>query len=59
MKVKKGQFWKSKETGKIIRIAGKGTNERHWIIVKMVGGAKSGRHLHEGTINKFYELLES
>lgn len=58
MKVKKGQFWKDKNTGRMIMISGKGTNERHWIIMHENKGRKSSRHLHEGTIQKFYEFYK-
>lgn len=54
--IKKGQVWKDKKTGKLIKITGKGTNEKHWIINRLNSGHSSGRHLHEGTIEKFYDL---
>lgn len=52
--VKKGQIWQEKETGKKIHIIQKSTGNFHWTI-KNLQGKKESRHLHEGTIQKFYD----
>lgn len=47
-KVKRGQFWINKQTGKIVRVMRKATGNRHWTI-------DNGHHIHEGTLIKYYE----
>ena len=49
--VKKGQFWKAKDTGKVIQIMGKSTGNLHW-------STDTGHHIHEGTLQKYYERLK-
>lgn len=48
--IKKGQVWKSKDTGKVVRVLKKSTGNLHWLI-------DNGHHIHEGTLIKFYELI--
>jgi len=49
IKIKKGQFWKSKDSGKVIKITGRKSGNRHWNV-------DTGHKIHEGTLLKFYEL---
>ena len=55
-KVKKNQIWKSKTSGKLLRIVQKATGNRHWTTAG-VGRKNHAHHIHEGTLLKFYELL--
>jgi hypothetical protein len=48
--VKKGQSWRNKATGKVVRVKGKATGNRHWSI-------DNGHHIHEGTLLKYYERV--
>lgn len=50
-KVKRGQSWKNKTTGKIVKVQRQATGNRHWTI-------SNGHHIHEGTLLKYYELLK-
>ncbi len=45
--VKRGQSWKNKTTGKIVKIQRKASGNRHWNI-------DNGHHIHEGTLQKYY-----
>ena len=54
MKIKRGQIWKSKDSGINIEILKKFSGNRHWN-TKKIGGGKSHK-IHEGTLIKFYEL---
>lgn len=54
-KVQKGQLWKSLTNGKIVKVTGKATGNRHWN-VNQIDGAKQTHHIHEGTLTKFYRL---
>lgn len=49
--VKRGQVWKNKVTGKIVVVQRKATGNRHWTI-------SNAHHIHEGTLQKFYELVK-
>jgi len=49
--VKKGQFWKNKGTGKILKIMSKHSGNLHWTT------DNGGHHIHEGTLQKYYELV--
>jgi len=51
-KVKKGQLWKEKVTGKAVKIMAKATGNLHWKL-------DNGHHIHEGTLQKYYELTSS
>lgn len=53
--IKKGQIWKSKDSGVEIEIVSKKSGNRHWN-TKKLNGNKSHK-IHEGTLLKFYELL--
>lgn len=53
--VKIGQVWKDKKTGRLVQINQKATNN-HWAVVRLERARSSGRHLHEGTLQRFYEL---
>lgn len=53
--IKKGQCWKSKDTGKVITITSKKSGNRHWHTTD----GKNSHKIHEGTLIKFYELQES
>lgn len=54
IKVKTGQVWIDKQTGKETVIGNKATGNRHWNTVKV--GARKTHHLHEETLFKFYTL---
>ena len=56
--VKKGQIWADKATGRRIQVVGKATGNFHWLIVHLTKHQKGARHLHEGTIQKLYTLLQ-
>lgn len=49
--IKKGQIWKSKDTGKVVKVLKKATGNLHWVV-------DNGHHIHEGTLIKFYELSQ-
>ena len=49
VKIKKGQQWKSKDSGKVIRITGRKSGNRHWNV-------DNGHKIHEGTLEKYYHL---
>lgn len=53
--VKAGQVWKSK-TGKYLLVVRKATGNFHWT-VKDPNKKRSSHHIHEGTLQKYYELL--
>ena len=55
MKYKKGQLWKSKDTGVVLELINKKSGNKHWN-TKKVGG-KNAHKIHEGTLIKFYELI--
>lgn len=53
-KIKIGQRFKSKDSGKIIEIIKKASGNRHWI-AKQINGNYSHK-IHEGTLAKYYDL---
>jgi hypothetical protein len=57
--IKKNQIWKSKTSNKTIRIVQKWSKSgnKHWV-VEDVNRKNCSHHIHEGTLLKFYELLE-
>lgn len=55
MGIKKGQLWKSKDSGVVLEIIGKKTGNKHWN-TKKLGGGKTHK-IHEGTLQKFYKQL--
>ena len=52
MKIKRGQRWKNKTTGRIVITQRKASGNKHWTI-------NNGHHIHEGTLLKYYELEEN
>lgn len=58
IKVKRGQLWKSKTSNVIIRIIGKWSGNRHWL-VENPRRKNNSHHIHEGTLYKFYELISN
>lgn len=52
VKVKKGQRWIDKQTGRVFTITRKASGNRHW------QGINNGQthQIHEGTLYKFYTL---
>ncbi len=55
--VKKGQIWEDRNTGRRIVIKERSSGNNHWTIVHLRGKGDS-RHLHEGTIQRFYTLVK-
>lgn len=49
MTVKIGQVYKSKDSGKLIKIVRKKSGNKHWT-------THEGHNIHEGTLTKYYEL---
>jgi len=56
-KIKKGQLWKSKDSGIILQICQKWSISRCWV-AKAINRKDAVHHIHEGTLLKFYELIE-
>jgi hypothetical protein len=56
IKIKKGQLWKSKASNVIVRIIGKWSGNKHWLI-ENPQRKNSSHHIHEGTLKKFYNLI--
>jgi hypothetical protein len=52
--VTRGQMWKSKDSKVVLEIVGKATGNRHWTCRS---NNKKSHHIHEGTLQKFYELV--
>ena len=50
MKIRRGQLWKNKATGRVVIVGHKATGNRHWNL-------DNGHHIHEGTLVKFYKPL--
>ena len=48
--VKRGQFWKNRQTGKLVRVMCKWSGNRHWTL-------DNEHHIHEGTLTKYYDLV--
>lgn len=48
--IKRGQLWMNKETKVVVRIMRKATGNLHWTL-------NNGHHIHEGTLQKFYEQI--
>ena len=57
IKIKKGQLWKSIDTKHVVEIVGKATGMRHWITRRFDRKSPKSHHIHEGTLYKFYKLL--
>lgn len=47
--IKRGQVWKSKDSGKVIKIVQKKSGNGHWL-------TDNGHIIHFGTLKKFWEL---
>jgi hypothetical protein len=54
-KINRGQIWKSKTTGIVLKIMSKHGGNRHWSATQLNG--KHSHHIHEGTLHKYYELI--
>ena len=54
--IKKGQLWKSKSSGQVVRITQKWSGNNHWSVINVRNG--KGHHIHEGTLLKFYEPVK-
>jgi len=53
--IKKGQLWKSKQSGIVLKIINKASGNLHWTAVQVNGG--KSHHVHEGTLQKYYQLV--
>ena len=56
-KIKRSQIWKEKNGKKAIQILRKSTGNGHWTIKRIDKKSNLGHRIHEGTLNKFYQLL--
>jgi len=57
IKIKRGQIWKSKDSGLIIKICQKWRGNKYWC-VKAINRKDTTHHIHEGTLIKYYEIME-
>ena len=57
MKVKKGQVWKSKDGGFMIKITGRQTGNGHWNTARVGGSRRTSHKVFDKTLFKFYELM--
>lgn len=55
--IKKNQLWKSKDSGRVLRIIQKWSGNLHWA-VEDINRKNCGHHIHEGTLQKFYERVK-
>lgn len=56
MKVKRGQIWQSCLGGQSLKIIKRASGNRHWLAKKL--GSNKTHMIHEGTLDKFYALIE-
>lgn len=57
MKYKIGMILKSKTSNVVIKLTSKHNGNGHWNSTKINGSNKNHR-VHEGTLDKFYEVIE-
>lgn len=55
-KIKSNQIWKSKDSNKYIVILNRNSGNKHWNTTGI--NRKKTHKIHEGTLLKYYELLE-
>lgn len=55
--VKKGQIWREKNTGRLLKITTKASGNFHWSAVQLNGN--QCHHIHEGTLQKYYDLIKN
>jgi len=56
MKYKIGMILKSKTSNVIIKLTSKHNGNGHWNSMK-IGGSNKNHRVHEGTLDKFYEVM--
>jgi hypothetical protein len=57
MKYKIGMILKSKTSDVTIKLTSKHNGNRHWNSIK-IDGSKKNHRIYEGTLDKFYEVIE-
>lgn len=58
MKYKIGMILKSKTSNVVIKLTSKHNGNGHWNSTK-IGGSNKNHRVHEGTLDKFYEVLDN
>jgi hypothetical protein len=58
MKYKVGMVLHSKTSNVTIKLTSKHNGNGHWNSTK-IGGSNKNHRIHEGTLNKFYELANN
>ena len=56
MEVKKGQLWKSKSGGFVIRILSRQTGNGHWNTERVGRSKRTSHKIFDKTLYKYYEL---
>ena len=57
MKYKIGMVLKSKTSNVVIKLTSRHNGNGHWNSCK-IGGSNKNHRVHEGTLDKFYTILE-
>ena len=57
-RVRPGQLWKAKNAKRVMRVTARAGGNKHWYITN-VEGSRRCHHIHEGTLRKFYELMDA
>lgn len=58
MKYKVNMVLVDKKTGQLIKLTSKHNGNGHWNTKKLNSTTKKVHRIHEGTLNKYYEVLE-
>ena len=57
MTFRRGQRWRERRTGRILVLSRRTSGNKHWSA--SAPGSRKSHHIHEGTLAKFYVLMET